>query len=206
MGTSSMFLAPSKLSGEVDGVKHMALARDVPRLLVEVDVVPMNGSAPVGVWWPHGVSTQVIYADELEMLKSRTRTDAHREAWARALKNTERDILRQIEEAWRPTSPKTPEKRAEIEKHVRSKTKLDAAVEVARDYRNGLPPVASFKILRDDVPPPATPEANQAALIQAVIGRSGGSDAALRAENDQLREMIGKLTTRLEAVEKSAKK
>lgn len=68
------------------GIPHRVRARNESRLLIRVDVIPMNdvniGDQPV----KHGVHDVIIYASELADVMALVRTEQAKADWARALR------------------------------------------------------------------------------------------------------------------------
>lgn len=53
-------------------------ARNAPRVRIRVDVMPISGVQVCGMHFPHGVSEQVIYKDQLDDVRARLQSDADR--------------------------------------------------------------------------------------------------------------------------------
>ena len=174
--------------------------RNVPRVVVEVDIASVNGKGIEGRRCPQGVSKLELYADQLPKLASQTRTAAHLAAYQAAS-----TICQSFKDEW-------------IKEHgkaLRGKSEADRALYIEQrcphrpeqflhmtGARTGLPSIVSAKVISRDesrsvdvhdfiaddfgdrepflIDPPVTPESSQdkmsgylAAIAAAVQGNAG---------------------------------
>jgi len=145
-------------------IKHTATPRNERRLLIEVDVWPSNGMAHFEQNFNHGKQHALIYASELERLQKLTQTDEHRAAWAHAERLNEGDLASKIRGLTNPQQIADAKAR-----HGGS-----AAQYFCKSYPTGMPPVASFRVLDDSIPPPETQanlQANQMSDLVAALAK-----------------------------------
>lgn len=130
-------------------IEHKVTVRNEPRLLVEVDVEPACGVGICEQFVQHGKQVILIYKSELEKLKARTQTEEHRRDWETAVKVYERNLEQQVGKI------RDPQARAlAVQRFGPSPSSY---YQEMHPGSTGLPPIRSFKILKDDVPPPETP-------------------------------------------------
>lgn len=172
-------------------------ARNVNRVVIEVDVASVNGKGIEGRRAPHGVSRIEVYADRLPSIAEQTRTAAHEETYRQAAR-----ICATYTEQWEADN-----RRAKI-------GKTDEEWRVYRDLHcshrpeqflgmlglpGGLPSIKSCSVVSRDgvtkvdvrdflqmeddarepflIDPPATPESLQdqtAKYLQAIAQSFGG--------------------------------
>jgi hypothetical protein len=154
------------MATEIDwrNVKHAAAPRNERRILIEIDVEPSNGMANFEQNFVQGKQYALIYASELERLQKLTQTEEHRAAWKHAEKLDEGDLaaaLRGLKD----------EKQIEL---ARARHGGSAAAYFCKSYPTGMPPVRSFRVLDDNVPPPETTanlQANQMDALAATLAK-----------------------------------
>lgn len=161
-------MAPVKvapeMSGEFAGVSHKVPARNVGRMLLEVDVVPTNGASIGGQLVTAGTHKVLVYKDEIDGVLADVQTDEQKLAWSMAEKTFQSQADREFGKI------KNPEDRRKAE----ARWGQSVAAIFAQTFQNGLPPIRSMRVLNDNVPAPSTTEnvqANQIAnLTEALVG------------------------------------
>ena len=160
-----------------DGVSytHQVPARDEARLLIEVDVFPINGVSIGGQLAKHGKSRLVIYASELPEVEKRVATKAQIADWEDAVRVYEAALESYVDGAigkrhspkWLndPTGYENARKLA-----VGKYGDTTPSLEFARRHKGGRPPITSLSII-EELPAPTTQDNREAQRFEALISR-----------------------------------
>lgn len=146
-------------------IEHKVTIRNEPRLMVEVDVEPVDGCVTCEQNLKHGKQVILIYESELPKLESRTQTEQQKADWEAAKRQYESAFAQRVARIKDPAV-------IELERQ-RFGQSPSSFFEVTNP--GGKPPIRSFKILSRDIPPPETPANLQANQMQYL------ADAFVRA-------------------------
>jgi hypothetical protein len=148
------------MASTIGDVVHRAPARNEARVVLEVDVMPSNGTDVCGQHVKCGVNKVAVYASELPMVRALVQTEADRAAFAAAEQMYENEI-----------ASRTRGMDAAQAKVVRERENLSPWQYFAKLKPGGMPPLRSMRVLQE-VGAPDLPEVRQeksdARLTEAV--------------------------------------
>lgn len=160
-------------------IPHKAPARNERRVMVEVDVEPLNGQHEFCQIINHGKSVILIYESELPVLERLTQTEEEQRDWSHAVKQYEKERDRRLAKI--PLHDEHA-RRLAVESMGQSPSSFFETVQPG-----GKRPFKSHRVLARDIPPPETPanlQANQmdnlVRALQALIGMGTQQPAKAR--------------------------
>ena len=158
--------SPISMDKSWNGIPHEVPARNESRLLIETEVDPVNGIALAGQFVEHGAPRKlVIYKSQLKEIQGLLRTEAERVALANAKATYDAQVA-EIRKAF-PAVLNADEELG-LDMRVKSLTTTPWAILAENpQYKAGIGPVLSLKVI-EDVPAPPTLES--AAIIETMTG------------------------------------
>jgi hypothetical protein len=147
-------------------IQHKAPARNERRVMVEVDVEPVNGQHEFCQPINHGKSVILIYESELPVLERLTQTEEEQRDWAYAVKQYEKERDRRLAKI--PLHDELA-RRLVVESMGQSPSSFFETVQPG-----GKRPFKSHRVLARDIPPPETPanlQANQMSELAKTLAQ-----------------------------------
>jgi hypothetical protein len=161
-------------------IAHKAPARNERRVMVEVDVEPVNGQHEFCQNINHGKSTILIYESELATLERLTQTEDEQRDWAHAVRLYEAERDRRL--------AKIPAKDEHARQLAIDTMGQSPSSFFEMQHPGGKRPFKSHRVLARDIPPPETPanlQANQmgelAKALAQLIGLGQSQPATAKA-------------------------
>lgn len=138
-------------------VLHKVPARDEPRSLLKVNVMPSNGIVVAGQHVLTGISMLVVYDSELPAVEARVASPAHIAAWKRAEAVYASQLEAHVnqETGTKPGPMLSEQDRMSRQRSADRYGKSTVSELFAQEYPGGMPPILDLEIL-ESVEPPET--------------------------------------------------
>lgn len=128
-------------------IPHKVPPRNEKRVLVEVDVDPVNGASEFCQIIPQGKHVVLLYESELAQLEKLTQDDEEKRDWATAVKQYESALARHLE----------PIKDERARKLAEESFGFSPSYYFSVMRPGGKRPFRSFRVLERNIPAPETP-------------------------------------------------